>query len=173
MKIAFDENMPPVLVKVFTTLAKECTVINAKFVSAAGYNQRGQNDIPWLTRFKKSGGEVLISGDRKMRSNLYERRGVQQLGLITFCFEPRWNDQNFFVKSAMLLKWWPKIQKTIAESRPGDYWEIPFAWNTLDLSKLNIPKDKEEKKVSRKQTKELNNQTEEIPSATSADDLGD
>ena len=135
MKIAFDENIPPVLVKVFCALAREGNILKADIVSAREYAvPAAKSDVPWLEAFAKDGGKVVISGDKGMRSNLHEQQALRDAGFLVFFFEPRWNQQDPFTKSAILLKWWPAIQRAIRKTKKaGQFFEIPFAWNTDEL----------------------------------------
>jgi hypothetical protein len=74
-----------------------------------------------------------------MRGNLAEQAALREAGFITFFFEPRWNNQGPFVKSAVLLKWWPVIQETIATAKPGQFFEIPFNWQSSSLVEVTPP----------------------------------
>lgn len=140
MKIAFDENIPPVMVKVFQTLAAEGNILKAEIVSARDYVvTTGLGDVPWLQRFAKDGGKVVISGDKKMRSNPHERLALAEAGFITFMFAPKWGEANSFTKCAMLLHWWPKIQQYIEKSKRGQCWEIPFSWAATGLKEVSGP----------------------------------
>ncbi len=134
MKVAFDEHVPPGIVKVFKTLAEEGDIVRIEFVSARDYRlPKDKGDPPWLERFAKDGGSVVISGDRKMRSRPHERAALAEAGLITFFFRPVWSERTMFVKSAMLLNWWPRINEYIWQSSPSQCWEIPFQWNWTNL----------------------------------------
>lgn len=86
-----------------------------------------------MTRFAQDGGQVVISGDTRLRSRPHELAAIVECGLIAYCFERRWSDKNFFTKSAMLLHWWPKIREHMKSAPKGTCWEIPFQWNWKDL----------------------------------------
>ncbi len=134
MKIAFDENIPIQMVKVFQTLASDEGVLNAKIVQAKKYrpaDERG--DEHWVRRFASDHGQVVISGGTKMRSRIHERAALAQCGLVTYCFERHWSVTSFFTKSAMLLQWWPKVREHMDGAPKGSCWEIPFVWNWKDL----------------------------------------
>ena len=83
-------------------------------------------DQHWVRRFSSDSGSLIISGDKKMRSRPHERRALIDEGMVVFFFSPAWSVKNGYVKSAMLLNWWPKILE-VAESAPrGSLWPIPF-----------------------------------------------
>ena len=74
MKIAFDENVPIAMVRVFQTFASERQLrkLSGSFEikSAADYTPRPgdpdyvpRSDVPWLKRFAADGGKVIISGN--------------------------------------------------------------------------------------------------------------
>jgi hypothetical protein len=133
LKVAFDENLPKAKVALFQMVAKD-EGLDLVIVSARKYRPRSERgDQNWIRRFAKSGGQVIISGDGRMRAHLHEQAALSQARLITFFFEGRWSQDTFFVKTAMLLKWWPKIMEVAANSKPGDFWEIPYSWNWKDM----------------------------------------
>lgn len=140
MKISFDENIPPLMAKVFQTLAQEKGVLNAQICIAKDYRpaeERG--DEHWVRRFAADYGNVVISGDTRLRSNVHERAALAECGLITYCFERRWSDVRFFTKSAMLLHWWPMIRDHMDTAAKGTCWEIPFVWTWKDI--VNVSAD--------------------------------
>ena len=109
MKIAFDENIPTAMVRIFQILANEKQLrwlsdgLTVK--SAADYTpKRGDpdydknNDAPWIRRFAADGGSAIISGDTNMRRQPHERLALVQQGMVTIFFEPKWSKWVFFRK---------------------------------------------------------------------------
>jgi PIN like domain len=141
LKVAFDENVPMAMVRVFQMLAKEHRML-AHFGAfelqcAADYTPRpGQSgylrndDTPWIRRFAKAGGRVIISGDAKMRRAPHERLALVEEGMIVVFFENRWNNLRFHHKCSMLLHWWPQVADTIKKAKPPEFWCIPGDWKT-------------------------------------------
>jgi hypothetical protein len=114
VKVAFDEHVPPAMARVFTNLATERQFRNLSaglsLESAKDYApQKGdsdyvrKNDVPWLKRFARAGGRVVISGNTRMRRNEHERRALVELGLVTIFFEPPWGNWTFYPKCSLLL----------------------------------------------------------------------
>lgn len=133
MKVAFDENIPHQMYGAFRGLVGSPS-FKHDLCSARDYrppDERG--DVGWVGRFADDGGEIIISGDVAMRANIHERIALSESGMITYFFEPRWGRQNFYIKSAMLLKWWPLIDKHMQLSERGMCWEIPFQWTAADF----------------------------------------
>jgi len=137
VKVAFDENIPLVMVRVFESLAKHSDLLNCEIHTAKQYAQKPkEGDVPWIVRFKEAGGDVIISGDIRIRSNLHEQKALRDAGFIAFFFTSAWSQKNGFVKGAFLLNWWPKIREYMTSSKPGDLWEIPFTWGWTDLKSV-------------------------------------
>lgn len=143
MKFAFDANIPPGMVKVFQMLlVNEDLGPVSGVVSAREYalpSDEG-DDRPWVERFSEDGGSHIISGDKKMRGRPHELHALADEGMVVFFFAPRWSGRDFFVKSAMLLNWWPKILDVSINAPKGSYCEIPFIWNWVDLQMTRLPK---------------------------------
>ncbi|MGF7174661.1 hypothetical protein [Azospirillum doebereinerae] len=150
MKIAFDENVPAPMVRVFSALASEKgfqrKVGAFEIVSAKDYapntndlDYLRKNDVPWLQRFSADGGKAVITGDVEMRYVPHERLALQQLGFVVVFFERNWGQWNFFSKSALLLKWWPKVAVKLQKSEPGTMWCIPNDWrDSEDVDLRNV-----------------------------------
>lgn len=141
MKVALDENIPLGIVRAFQALTKEGTLRGVEIVSAREYAEdHEKDDVPWIKRFAVDGGQVIISGDKRMRARVHERDALTSAGMIVFFFTSSWSSKNDFTKSAMLLNWWPKIAEYIANGKPGDFWEIPFQWNLKGLRDVRADK---------------------------------
>ncbi len=141
MKIAFDEHIPSVIVKIFQGLANDGDILEAEIVSAKEYvAAEKEGDVPWLKKFASAGGKVIISGDVRMRSRQHERLALQQGGFTAFYFTGAWSQKNNFVKSAMLLFWWPKIQQYIEKIEKPKIWEVPCQWTWKPFKDVTGPK---------------------------------
>jgi hypothetical protein len=89
-----------------------------------------RNDAPWIKRFAAAGGEVIISGDKRMRSVPAEREALVQSKQIVFFFDPAWNNFDFCDKCAMLLHWWPALLVTASKAAKPSFWRIPAGWRS-------------------------------------------
>lgn len=139
MKVAFDENVPIVLVRVFQTFAGErklrrlsgsLIVHSAKdYLPQPGEKGHGiRGDTPWIEKFAAAGGKVIISGNTRMRQVPHERLALVNAGMIVIFFESRWNSWDFFKKCALLLHWWPNIVKKLKTAKPKEFWCVPCSW---------------------------------------------
>ncbi len=138
MKVAFDENIPELMVRVFQTLTNEGHVLGVEIFSARAYRPDDEKgDDNWIKRFALSGGQIIISGDVHMRSRLHERAALAQAKVVTYFFDGRWGKFNLFTKSAMLLQWWPFLAEHMKSAQPATCWEIPAVWNTTELRNVS------------------------------------
>jgi hypothetical protein len=147
VKVAFDENIPAAMVKVFETFASERALKklsgNLEIESAAKYTPKPQesdylpkNDVPWIKRFAQASGRVVISGNTKMRFIPHERLALIECGMITIFFESRWNNWSFFDKCAHLMHWWPLIAKRAKTAKKGSFYVVPLNWTASNKGKL-------------------------------------
>lgn len=139
MKIAFDENIPIAMVRVFQTFAKERRFKHLSgghsIESAQDYapkpgdtDYEPKNDVPWIKRFAEAGGQVIISGNTKMRRTPHERLALVEAGMVVVFFENQWSQWKFFRKCALLLNWWPTIIKQLKTAKPKTFLCVPSAW---------------------------------------------
>jgi hypothetical protein len=129
VKIAFDENIPPEMVRIFRQDAETYLALGHQVISARDYRPEGERgDENWIKRFASDGGQVIISGDVRMRVLAHERAALAEGGLITYFFQAEWNNMKFHTKVAMLVKWWPQIAEHMTSAELGTCWEIPFTW---------------------------------------------
>jgi hypothetical protein len=147
VKIAFDENVPMAMVKVFETFAKERQFkkLTGTFVikSAKDYtpfksdpDYQPSNDVPWIKRFYADGGRIIISGNTEMKSVPHERLALIECGMIVFFFEGRWSKWRFFEKCAHLMHWWPVVAAKAHRAKKGTFWHIPLNWTAQEKGKL-------------------------------------
>lgn len=127
------------MVTVFQALAKGGGVLKAEIVTAADYRPKHERgDEHWVRRFASDGGRVVISGDTKMHGRIHELAALVEAGMVTYFFERRWSDMNFYSKSAMLLHWWPNVAKHMENAASGTCWEAPCQWTWKDLADVTI-----------------------------------
>lgn len=129
MKIAFDENIPLEMVRIFREESDTTLALGHLVVSARDYRlSHEHDDVSWPARFAAEGGQVVMSGDTRMRSLAHERAALADNGLIAYFFASEWNNAKFHTKAAMLLVWWPALAEHMSKAPPSSCWEIPFTW---------------------------------------------
>jgi len=160
LKVAFDENMPIVLVRVFQTFAGEkrfrllsgnLVVESARdYVPKPGEKGHGErSDTPWIEKFAAAGGRVIVSGNTKMRQVPHERLALVQAGMIVFFFEARWSQWGFFRKCALLLHWWPVVVKKLKSAKPKEFWCVPCSWEANGKLRPLSNEDQKKLKIER------------------------
>lgn len=130
MKIAFDENIPRQMVRVFRALGQEKRFKKFQFVSAVDYTPKltdpdyeKYNDVPWLTRFANDGGRVVVSGDVAMLDQPHERAALAPF--TVFMFERQWGQWDFYQKTSVLLLHWPLVAAKLNAPKVGKVWCFP------------------------------------------------
>jgi hypothetical protein len=152
VKVAFDENIPPRMVRLFNEdagLSGGCEI-----VSAGDYrpvDERGDDN--WIRRFAADGGNVIITGDTRIRARVHERAALAQTGLISYYFGRPWNTVKFEQKTEELIAKFPSIIAHAQRASPGTCWEIRFgrAVGFKDVSAL--PEQLSGKRKPRKKRK--------------------
>jgi hypothetical protein len=170
LKVAFDENVPPAMVRVFQTFANERqlkkVIGSIEVTSAKAYTpQRGdadyrrKSDEPWIKRFAADGGKVIISGDTNMRYVPHERLALIQAGMLVFFFDGKWSTWGFFHKCSLLIHHWPAIARRINRTHSAAFWQIPLSWSEKaklrrtsldDPRKLKLEQQLKKKRPTRK-----------------------
>lgn len=141
MNIAFDECVPEAMVRVYRTMTQHGDLPNVAIHWARDYTQSGESgtDVPWMERYKAVGGEVVISGDRRIRSRLHEQEAYMRCGLVLYMFSPTWCGWNFRKKSAFLLQWWDRIVEHASSAPRPSCWDIPTSWESGDFKDKTGP----------------------------------
>jgi hypothetical protein len=115
-------------------------MLRVEVVSARQYSvPKVASDVPWLERFKADGGNVVVSGDARMRGKLHEQRALLDAGFTVFFTARRWNQITVFEKTAMLIRWWPYILEKAASDKIGRFYEIPMKWNAAKMKEVTPP----------------------------------
>jgi PIN like domain len=194
VKVAFDENIPMALVRVFERFGEERQLkkLTGNFIieSAKKYtpdrsdeDYQPKNDVPWIKRFYQAGGRVIISGNTDMLFVPHERLALIECGMLVIFFSEKWNNWGFFDKCAHLMHWWPLIAAKARRGKKATFWCVPLNWAARSNGKLRRvssrdPKDlKLEKQAKSKATREKKvrgaklKRPEKAPGPREGDDL--
>lgn len=141
MKIALDEHIGAAIVEALLALSGEDKMLRAELVSARKYSGsiKATSDVPWVERFKRDGGNVIVSGDARMRSKLHEQKALSDAGFIVFFPARAWNNLKVYNKTAMLIRWWPFILEKARSSAKGRFYEIPISWSAAAFREVTPP----------------------------------
>lgn len=128
MRFVFDENYPPAIAKMLSVLAAaESTLYEVTSVVSIG--MRSATDAEILAAICKGAQRgVLITTDKKLRSRPHEQKVIKDEGAIAVVGVKNWNQQSdLWLRSGMMLWWWPWIVKTVETTDPASFLELP--WN--------------------------------------------
>lgn len=134
MIVAFDEHVPIAIVGVFRALADGRHLSGWDFRSATDFHSptdAPNDDRPWLERFRDAGGRVVISADKRMRGNPYERDLLRQAGFVTVFLGKGWHASGGrYAQVAGIVRWWPRIMECVQSATPGSFWEAAATCGT-------------------------------------------
>jgi hypothetical protein len=156
VKIAFDENVPVQMVRVFKALGQEKRFkkLNIEIKSAVDYTPKPtdpdyspNNDVPWLTRFARAGGQVVISGDTEMIEVPHELEALRRGAFTVFFFERKWSRWSFYEKTSHLLFHWPVILAKLKAAKRPRFWCVPNHFKADGVLRDVTPGAKEIKKA--------------------------
>lgn len=151
MKLAFDEHIPPMMVKVFQDLASEpglkrhlksITIVKARDYAPAKDDPDyiRKSDVPWIRRYKADGGRLIVSGNTRMVEVPQELLALQQCGMVVFFFPPVWNGWRAPRKMALLLVWIERIVSLGRLAKAGMLYRISDKWlETADFLIVRQP----------------------------------
>jgi PIN domain-containing protein len=127
LKVALDEHIPPALIEALQSLARGGEISGHILCSARDYSPgpRAPSDIPWIRRYMDDGGEILISGEVKMRSMPEYRAGISASGAKAYYLPRRFNQWDMARRTGFILSWWTRIVEHAATVEPGECWIIP------------------------------------------------
>jgi len=164
LKIAFDENVSPAMVRVFQAFASERQLkkVTGEFEikSSKDYAPKPGDadyirgsDVPWLKRFAADGGKVVISGNTEMKNVPHERLALIECGFVVIFFESQWSNWKFFRKCALLLHWWPQVATKAKRAKAGTFWHIPCNWKETGRLRKVSNEDPKLLKIERQKKK--------------------
>lgn len=139
MRIAFDENMPPAVVRALQVLvasenagAREAIeVLHALDLAA-----RGTGDVPLIHRIADGaiGKAALVTADRRQRTRAHERRAFEDAGVVGIVLARQWNQAPMWTRAQLVLAWWFEWIRTIDGAAPGTVWSCPYAQKPRRMS---------------------------------------
>jgi hypothetical protein len=158
LKVAFDEHVPLAMVRAFKSFAEERKlkrltgglIIETSKDYAPNKNDADYvegSDAPWIKRFARAGGSVIVSGDTDMMSQPHERLALLEEGMIVIFFGSQWANWRFFRKCALLLHWWPVITTKVKRAKKGTFWRVPTSWPEEGEGKLQSVSTKDRRLV--------------------------
>jgi hypothetical protein len=145
VKIRADEHVSPEIVEAINKLALGS---NHSLDSVFSAGQRGAADVPWVTRFARDGGNVILSADTDFHKKPHQIAAVHDLGLMVIELPTRWANSRCRIQAAHILYWWGCIEETIESARPRDFLRVPWGFpEKQELQRRTVNYEQARKKV--------------------------
>jgi len=130
VRIRTDEHVSPAIVTVIRALA----LSSGWELTSVLDSDRGADDVHWITRFAREGGDAIISADTDFLKVPQQVSAVFDTGLKVVHMPPRWSNAKGHLQAAHLLLWWPRIEATVAAMKPRQCFRPP--WNINETGEL-------------------------------------
>ncbi|MBS4046130.1 MAG: DUF5615 family PIN-like protein [Alphaproteobacteria bacterium] len=135
MKIRADEHIAPKIVRAIQML-----VLRAgwEISHVRDVHDARTADETWIPRFAREGGQVILSGDRKMLARPHQIKAIAESGVIGVFLSSQWAQAQRHIQAAHLIHCWPEIERALLESKERDCWKVPFEYGAVTLQKLSV-----------------------------------
>jgi hypothetical protein len=88
-----------------------------EFIYIADLTGVGAEDEFWAEKFRKFGGEIVLSADRAITKKAHKVLAFKENGLTCFFIESLWSNRPGYYKLCHALYWWHWIRSEAAELR--------------------------------------------------------
>lgn len=122
MKAVLDENLPPALARALHELA---CVDDHSVQHVTQIVPMGSTDLAVFEAISVAKIGVHVTQDHHHRKPV-ERHAIAASGLIVFVLNKGWSEQNFWDKSANLIRWWPAIIAHAERMTPPAVFRVPW-----------------------------------------------
>lgn len=122
MRFFIDNNLPPALAQSLHALSE---AFGHEVVHKQRKFDRGTPDVIWIGGLGEEGGWTVVTQDRVYRNPL-EKEALRRSGLIAFCLRAAGNEQTYWIKSAQLTRWWPRIIEQAELVTGGAVFDVPW-----------------------------------------------
>jgi hypothetical protein len=149
VKIRADEHVSPEIVQAINKLAigSDHTLDS---VFTAGH--RGLDDVPWVTKFAREGGKVILSADTDFHKKPHQIAAVHELGLMVVELPSRWANSRCRLQASHILYWWEAIEQAIGSGNPSDFLRVPWGFPEKPaLTRLRVNYAEARKKIRKAQ----------------------
>lgn len=107
MKFLFDNNLPPSLARGVGELSRFDPQVEAVLPLRDKFPANAP-DTDWLPALLEEGGWIVVSIDRFRKTDA-ERELLRRQGLTVFVLDRQWSGKPYWIQTAQLILWWPKI----------------------------------------------------------------
>lgn len=88
-------------------------------------------DIEWITKLGEEGDWIVISGDTRITRNPTEKRAWIESTLTGFFLAEPWMNDQYWKKTAALVKWFPEIARQAKKTPKHHGWQLPKSGSEL------------------------------------------
>jgi hypothetical protein len=135
LKVFFDNNLSPHLAHALNVLlgpeGDQVVHLTDRFPADT-------QDRVWIETLGDEVGWVVISADRRIHRNRFEREAWRRSGLIVFFLSPQWQRLRGIETAWRLLRWWPRIDEQARLVAPPAAFELPLAYG---FGRLRVLRD--------------------------------
>ncbi|MEQ9640031.1 MAG: hypothetical protein RIM84_08400 [Alphaproteobacteria bacterium] len=135
-KVAIDEDVTR---RVARTLEAAYGDLGYEFIYIADLAGSGAKDEFWAEKFRRFGGEVVLSADKNITRKPHELLAFQGNELICFFMQSPWSRRTGHFKVCHALYWWHWIHKKLPDCRKSDCWQVPIVQTGKGFKKLEVP----------------------------------
>jgi hypothetical protein len=138
VRIVADEHLSPRILRAVQDIAlpRNDSII---LESVRHSDLIGSEDEYWIERVAASGGNGILSGDRRMLKRPRILTIIRDSGLIAVMLPAVWSNANRTFQAAFVLYWWPAIQKTFQDGETGSIWTVPDGFGHGPLIRDPVP----------------------------------
>ena len=140
MKIAYDENLSPRIVRLFEHLPDILTATECEFISIKDKYGEGTRDEDWIEQYAKDGGQCFLSNDFRIKKNKAELNAYLQAKLKGIFMPKEWSGYYINEQVAFIILKWPMIKEKFENMNPSDMARLKPVWQQKGKSWKN--KDK-------------------------------
>ncbi|MGC2408680.1 MAG: DUF5615 family PIN-like protein [Methyloceanibacter sp.] len=149
MKIRADEHVSPPIVRWIRELG---LTPGWELTSVREEGHGGDHHVTWVTKFARDGGHAILSADKDFLKRHQQIVAICDTGLRVVHMPPKWANSIRSIQAAHMLFWWNKIEATLADSRPREFWRVPwgFADSSLILQKVDYEESRKRLKKAQR-----------------------
>ena len=134
-KVAVDEDVTR---RVAEILEESYGDKGYEFIFIPDLTGYGEKDEVWAERFRKFGGEIVLSANKDITRRPHELKAFRDNDLICFFMQPPWSNRKGSFKLSHALLWWDQIHKWLPNCQKKDCWQVPLSWSG-ELKRLEVP----------------------------------
>lgn len=122
LKVAIDCDVSP---KMVTILGSLYGARGFEFVKVSDFATVTDEDEIWADSFKRFGGSVVLSGNKKIGTKPHQALAFIENGFLSFFMNRPWSEMRGHMKAAHLVYWWQHIEPIINSGVRSKCFRVP------------------------------------------------